>query len=478
MAMDLKKLFNYQNRLFLVVNIFLWMLVFAFVSIQYLREHEYKVGLLDAEMQSYNRVLLHEYKTEGKIDTNLINECIPNEKVRVTLVRTDGTVIFDNNFEKLANHRNRQEIQRAIETGRGVTVRRISESDRKEYFYSATAGDGVIVRTAIPYDLNLSKILSGEFEYIWVILGIAGIVNIILYFALGRIGSEVKSLKHFAEQAEKGDIEDYDVSVFSKDELGEVSAVIVKMYLDLKRVSKERDKSIDEALFEEKEKIRIKHQLTSNINHELKTPVQAISGCFETLLSNELDEEIRRKLLESGYANSVRLTNLLSDVTLITRITDDKDSLPLSEVNILEVIKEISKETDGYSIEKRMRINIEVPDNVVIRGSRQLVDAIFRNLVSNAVSYSGGRDIFITMTRETSDYYWFDFYDNGAGVEEKHLDKIFERFYRVDAGRSRKNGGTGLGLSIVRNAVAFHKGEIQAMNRKFAGLEFVFSLHK
>ena len=125
-----------------------------------------------------------------------------------------------------------------------------------------------------------------------------------------------------------------------------------------------------------------------------------------------------------------------------------------------------------------MRINIKVPDNVVIRGSRQLVDAIFRNLVSNAVSYSGGRDIFITMTRETSDYYWFDFYDNGAGVEEKHLDKIFERFYRVDAGRSRKNGGTGLGLSIVRNAVAFHKGEIQAMNRKFAGLEFVFSLHK
>ena len=250
------------------------------------------------------------------------------------------------------------------------------------------------------------------------------------------------------------------------------------MYLDFKRVSKERDKSIDEALFEEKEKIRIKHQLTCNINHELKTPVQAISGCFETLLSNELDEKIRRKLLESGYANSVRLTNLLSDVTLITRITDDKDSLPLSEVNILEVIKEISKEIDGYSIEKRMRINIEVPDNVVIRGSRQLVDAIFRNLVSNAVSYSGGRDIFITMTRETSDYYWFEFYDNGAGVEEKHLDKIFERFYRVDAGRSRKNGGTGLGLSIVRNAVAFHKGEIQAMNRKFAGLEFVFSLHK
>ena len=478
MAMGLKKLFNYQNKLFLIVNIFLWMLVFAFVSIQYLREREYKVGILDAELQSYNRVLLHEYVTKGRVDAEIIEECIPNETVRVTLVGNDGAVIFDNNFEKLGNHRNRPEIMKALQTGKGHTVRRISEGDKKDYFYSATAGEGVVVRTALPYDINLANVLSGEFEYIWVILGIAGIVNIILYFAIGRVGYEVRSLKQFAEQAEKGDIDDYDVSVFSKDELGEVSAVIVKMYLDLKRVSKERDKSIDEALFEEKEKIRIKHQLTSNINHELKTPVQAISGCFETLLSNDLDEGIRQKLLEAGYANSVRLTNLLSDVTLITRITDDKDSLPLSEVNILDVIKEISKEIEEYSIKKRMRVNIEVPDNVTIRGSRQLIDAIFRNLVNNAVSYSGGRDIFITMTRETSDYYWFDFYDNGAGVEEKHLDKIFERFYRVDAGRSRKNGGTGLGLSIVRNAVAFHRGDIQAMNRKFAGLEFVFSLHK
>lgn len=476
--MGLKKLFNYQNKLFLIVNIFLWMLVFAFVSIQYLREREYKVGMLDAELQSYNRVLLHEYATEGRIDADIVNKCIPNEAVRVTLVGNDGTVIFDNNFEKLDNHRNRPEILKALQTGKGHTLRRVSEVDKKDYFYSATAGNGVVVRTARPYDINLANVLSGEFEYIWVILGIAGIVNIILYFAIGRIGSEVRSLKQFAEQAEKGDIEDYDVSVFSKDELGEVSAVIVKMYLDLKRVSKERDKSMDEALFEEKEKIRIKHQLTSNINHELKTPVQAISGCFETLLSNELDEPIRRKLLESGYANSIRLTNLLSDVTLITRITDDKESLPLSDVNIREVIEDVSSEIDGYTIDKRMRVNIDVPENVVIKGSRQLVDAIFRNLVNNAVSYSGGRDIFITMTRETSDYYWFDFYDNGAGVEEKHLDKIFERFYRVDAGRSRKNGGTGLGLSIVRNAVAFHKGEIQAKNRKFAGLEFIFSLHK
>ena len=125
-----------------------------------------------------------------------------------------------------------------------------------------------------------------------------------------------------------------------------------------------------------------------------------------------------------------------------------------------------------------MRINLDVPDNVVVKGSRQLIDAIFRNLVNNSLAYSGGRDIFIRLVEETPDKYVFDFYDNGAGVEDKHLERIFERFYRIDSGRSRKMGGTGLGLSIVRNSVLFHGGTIKAQNRMPSGLEFIFSLKK
>lgn len=479
--MALKKTFSYQTRMFLIVNVFLWILFFVFVTIQYSREREYQVEKLDTRLQVYNQLLLESYAENGlKLDSALTHS-LAADSVRITILDHKGVVLYDTSTspeEKLSNHSKRHEIVQAMKTGHGFTIRRQSEADNQEYFYSATAGDKIVVRTAVPYGMTLTEVLRGDLGFVWVVLCVTLIINIILFFAIRRISLAVTNLRDFANAAKNGNILDYDTSSFSDDELGEVSSVIINMYKDLKQTAIERDKSLQETLFEEKEKIRIKHQLTSNINHELKTPVQAIRGCFETLLNNNLDAETTRRLMESGYNNTMRLNDLLQDVALITRITDAKSTLDVAEVNVADVIKKICEEVDSYSVEEKMRINVNVPDNVVIKGNKQLVDAIFRNLVNNAIQYSGGRDIFISLIKETDDFYWFDFYDNGTGVAEEHLSKIFERFYRIDSGRSRKQGGTGLGLSIVRNSVLFHNGEISAQNRKFAGLEFIFSLHK
>ncbi|MCI5980672.1 MAG: ATP-binding protein, partial [Muribaculaceae bacterium] len=113
-----------------------------------------------------------------------------------------------------------------------------------------------------------------------------------------------------------------------------------------------------------------------------------------------------------------------------------------------------------------------------INGNHALVESIFRNLMVNAFNYSAGRDVTVKLVEETSDYYRFIFNDNGVGVAPDHLPRLFERFYRVDKGRSRSMGGTGLGLSIVKNAVLFHHGHIEVRNRKLGGLEFEFTLHK
>ena len=479
--MALKKTFSYQTRMFFIVNVFLWILFFVFVTIQYSREREYQVEKLDTRLQVYNTMLLEAYAENGlKLDSALTHS-LAADSVRITILDHKGVVLFDTSSDqedKLSNHGTRHEIVQALEKGHGYTIRRQSEADNQEYFYSATAGDKIVVRTAVPYGVTLTEVLQGDLGFVWVVLCVTLIINIILFFAIRRISLAVTNLRDFANAAKDGNILDYDTSSFSDDELGEVSSVIINMYKDLKQTAIERDKSLQETLFEEKEKIRIKHQLTSNINHEMKTPVQAIRGCFETLLNNNLDTETTHRLLESGYNNTMRLNDLLQDVALITRITDAKSTLEVAEVNVANVIKEICEEVDSYSVEEKMRINVTVPDNVVVKGNKQLIDAIFRNLVNNSIQYSGGRDIFISLIKETDDCYWFDFYDNGTGVAEEHLSKIFERFYRIDSGRSRKMGGTGLGLSIVRNSVLFHNGEITAQNRKFAGLEFIFSLHK
>ena len=115
---------------------------------------------------------------------------------------------------------------------------------------------------------------------------------------------------------------------------------------------------------------------------------------------------------------------------------------------------------------------------MVVQGNDTLIEAIFHNLLINALSYSGGRDIFIDMIEETPEYYKFRFADNGVGVDSEHLNHLFERFYRVDEGRSRKLGGTGLGLAIVKNAILFHQGTVTVKNRLTGGLEFTFTIHK
>lgn len=128
---------------------------------------------------------------------------------------------------------------------------------------------------------------------------------------------------------------------------------------------------------------------------------------------------------------------------------------------------------------KQIRVINLLPKNLILSGNSSLLYSIFRNLTDNAIAYAGtGVQITINCFREDEKFYYFSFADTGVGVPEEHLNRLFERFYRVDKGRSRKLGGTGLGLAIVKNSVLFHGGTIFAKNAPTGGLEFVFTLQK
>lgn len=308
------------------------------------------------------------------------------------------------------------------------------------------------------------------------IICVAIVASVVALMLAMRLNRNMRSLKRVAEAMEEGaDIES--MPKFENDELGALSHHIIDLYQRLREAASDIQREHDNALYEQQEKLRIKRQLTNNINHELKTPVAAIQGYLETMIANkDMSEEERQTFIEKCYAHSQRLTQLLQDVSTITRLEDGSSHIECESVDLRGIIDEIAAEVALLPVERQMRVNIELPTPMMVNGNSTLLMSTFKNLTDNAIAYSGGRDIFIRVEAADSKFYTITFADNGIGVDEDHIAHIFERFYRVDKGRSRKLGGTGLGLSIVKNAVLFHGGDISVANRKMGGLEFTITL--
>lgn len=231
----------------------------------------------------------------------------------------------------------------------------------------------------------------------------------------------------------------------------------------------------------QEEQARMKQQITQNISHELKTPVSSIQGYLETILNNPtLPPDTVHQFLERCFAQSNRLTNLLRDISALTRMTDAANMIDVEDVDLTPMIRNIGKELALNFEERHMNLVLSIPEQMKMQGNASLLYSIFRNLLDNALAYAGeGTTVRVTCFTADEEAYYFSVSDNGVGVGPEHLGRLFERFYRVDKGRSRKIGGTGLGLAIVKNAVLFHGGNI---NAKLAngdhGLEFLFTLKK
>lgn len=149
-----------------------------------------------------------------------------------------------------------------------------------------------------------------------------------------------------------------------------------------------------------------------------------------------------------------------------------------TEVDLRALIGEVITDTAPESARRGFTVHWTCDRPLTVEGNEGLLYSVFRNLTDNALNYSGGNRIDIALTDETDDRYEFSFSDNGTGVNPEHLPYLFERFYRIDKGRSRRAGGTGLGLAIVRNAILFHGGRIEVANRPEGGLVFRFSIAK
>lgn len=470
-----KNKIGYRGKLFFLVAVLTWLIVLVFVVFSFTRDQQYKTDMLNSKLQASNEFIYENY-LEGKPWSEL--DSLYN-KIRITVFDLDGNVIYDRNPEIISQiHSNRSEFKNALKFGSGYTIRRASTSDEQDYFYSATLCDNIVIRSAIPHSSSLSNILSVDYTYIGILIFIGIIVTIIAWIFLSRATQSIRTLRDYAINAEQDDNFNPNDYSFPNDELGEISDQIINLYKKQKSYNQTATENMNQLLYEEKEKARIKQQLSSNISHELKNPIHAINACLETINDNfdQLNKDTAKDLIEKSLEQSKRLVALVNDLSLITRLSDGQFQISKEKINITSIVKRIVGEIDMLPAEKQMRVRVNMPESVEIEGNSDLVESIFRNLVTNALDYSGGRDIYIELTDKDHDKIYFRFADNGIGVSSEHLTKIFERFYRPDEGRNRKQGGTGLGLSIVRNSVIFHGGNITVNNLPTGGLEFRFSL--
>lgn len=225
---------------------------------------------------------------------------------------------------------------------------------------------------------------------------------------------------------------------------------------------------------------QLKREMTGNIAHELRTPITGIRAYLETVLAQSLSPEKQNYFIQRAFQQTLVLSDIIQDMGLIAKMEEAAQTFELQKVDIKKLIFQIKELVANQLTKKNIDIIEHLPDTLIILGNENLLFSLFKNLIDNAIRYAGENiKINISVYDEDSDYYYFSFYDTGVGVDnEMHLNRIFERFYRINEGRTRDTGGSGLGLSIVKNAVLFHKGDITAKNRKEGGLEFLFTLGK
>ncbi len=486
MATTLRSKSFQRNLLLSIGGVFLLFAV-CFSVYQYQREKEYKIDILHSRLQMYNYEMVQTLGEDSLNNGRLFRDYVKRhsmEGLRVSIIDRDGRVILDSydaNPDSLGNHLQRTEIQQALRDGNGYDIKRLSQSTHETYFYSATRFGDVIVRAAVPYSAELTRSLQADNTYIYFAIALTLLLGVVLYLSTRRISRHIGYLREFAVKAEEGEEIDHELERrLPDDELGDISHTIIMLYWKLRH--------------SEEDKVRIKRQLTQNAAHELKTPAASIHGYLESILDHpDMPEDKKKHFLERCYAQSERMSKLLQDMSALTKLDemDDRHSRDnYHPVNVLQVIQSALDDTALQLHDKGITPSIQLPRrmvngqwstvNVEVVGDASLLYSIFRNIIDNAIAYATGASRLAMVCKETESegrhFYEFQISDNGPGMEPKHLDHIFERFYRIDKGRSRKLGGTGLGLAIVKNAVAAYGGTATAQLTPGGGLTIRFTL--
>ena len=421
------------------------------------RDMTYTIKALDSILE-YDKDILSQM--------NKLEAFTAQDSSRVTLMQTDGTVIADSDapVEKLDNHLDREEMRTALERGEGY-ARRYSKTLRKTMLYVACRSEkaDMVLRLAVPY--------SGISQYLPMLLPSA-LISFLVAMACSIVASRrfvssvTRPLRHISRQMLAAK-EDYTQLCFEQYQYPEIN-VIAETIMNMSREVKEYLGQI------EKEK-HIRQEFFSNASHELKTPITSIQGYAELLEGGMIqDEDMQRDFARRIKKEAAGMTGLINDILMISRLEAKEAEVTMSDVRISVLLEEIAARLKPQAASGQVFLHIDCQP-LCLKANVQQMDELLTNLLSNAIKYNRpGGQVWVCI-REQDGNMVIRVKDNGMGIPSDSLDRIFERFYRVDKGRSRKQGGTGLGLSIVKHIVNFYHGNITVTSMLDRGTEVVVS---
>ena len=459
---------SYRKKLLLIFVSLFFVYALIILFLQAEKEKEFQTHNQKEILKTYGKMV--EKMVQDSVEMQEILNFLP-QNVRLSYIDSDGELLYDNIVQNVHNnHIERPEINEAQNNGYGFAIRKSKTTHQEYLYYAFQMSEGSFIRLALPYIIQWKNFIDFDNILLYIVLFLFFVVLLLLILKTEKFDSIMQSLSDFASAAENGNVDDQNVHL-PNTPFGEISKKIISLY-------KQLENSKLQIIQEKENRQKLKQEMTNNIAHELKTPVSSIRGYLEILLENRsIDEEQRNYFLKRSYAQTLRLSDLIQDVSLITKLEESAALFSKEKLEIRSVFEEaVAEWTESFS-ENRILVENHLTEDMIIAGNHNLLFSIFRNLLENAFKYAGTDiSIFVECLKKENNLYFLRFYDTGAGIPMKFADKIFERFFRINKGRSRKNGGTGLGLSIVKHSVQFHGGTITAFNRKEGGLVFDFTL--
>lgn len=425
-----------NKRIFLTISIIaIFSVLLTAVAISFL---SYEIVRQNTEMEMENEMacLVSGFNVNDEAYLTQLKEAAKTFTNRITLIGPDGTVLYDNQADAAAmeNHGEREEVKKAQSAGEGWASRSSDTLSTRTDYYAVQLDNGNILRLASSYD-SIYAIMEKMFP--WVLL-ILVVVSACCIFAAYR-------------------------------QTKRIVAPINELDLN-KPLENHIYKEFEPLMAKMNENEKLRREFFSNVSHELKTPLTTISGYAELMQNDMVKKEDIPSFAGKMYEESQHLIALIEDIMEIYRLGERDRDLPRENLDLHKLAAATILRLEPLAKKKNITVGL-VGETVITTGNSHLVNEIWYNLIDNAIKYTPENGEVVVTTMRKDGKAVMKVKDNGIGIPEKYLDRIFERFFRVDQSHARSTGGTGLGLAIVKHSVSCLNGVLSIESKLGEGTE-------